>query len=349
MNASKKMENRKQDHIDLALQSRTDKPDSAFYYEPLLGKHPGEGERIPIPFGSKVMLAPIWISSMTGGTEEAKHINRNLAMACAEFGLGMGLGSCRPLLHSRERFDDFNLRPILGPDRPFYANLGLAQIDELIQKKEISRINDLLGQLDADGLIVHINPLQEWLQPEGDRYERPALLILEDLLRFAEFPVIVKEVGQGMGPESLKILLQMPLAAIEFAAFGGTNFSKLEWLRAEDSKQAHQYPFIRVGHTAEEMLGYISKILQYENLQLRTHRLIISGGIRDFLHGFACIQQSPLPAVYGQASAFLSHAREGYDKLQTFVQAQITGLQMAGQFLHLKNQDPASGFKSECL
>ncbi len=104
---------------------------------------------------------------MTGGTEMARHINRNLAEACAEFGLGMGLGSCRPLLEGNERFEDFDLRPIIGADRPLYANLGVAQLEELFAAKEGQRIVDLVGSIQADGLIVHVNPLQEWFRPRA--------------------------------------------------------------------------------------------------------------------------------------------------------------------------------------
>jgi isopentenyl-diphosphate delta-isomerase len=165
---------RKKDHIELALKSQSAELDNRFYYEPLMSAHP-QGELTPVEFLGKEMKAPIWISSMTGGTEVAGKINKNLAKACAEFGLGMGLGSTRKLLESDEYFDDFNLRDILGDDRPFYANLGIAQVEKLIAEKATDKIDALLEKLRADGLFIHVNPFQEWLQPEGDKITLPPI------------------------------------------------------------------------------------------------------------------------------------------------------------------------------
>ena len=170
------MSDRKKDHIDLAFQARTgnDEIDSRFNYEPMLSHHP-TGDLKPFEFLRKTLRAPIWVSSMTGGTELAGHINRNLARACREFGLGMGLGSCRPILLNDEHFADFDMRNIIGEDLPFYANLGIAQLEELVLKDDIEPVNQLIRKLRADGLIIHVNPMQEWLQPEGDRISQPPI------------------------------------------------------------------------------------------------------------------------------------------------------------------------------
>jgi isopentenyl-diphosphate delta-isomerase len=143
----------------------------------------------------------------------------------------------------------------------------------------------------------------------------------------------VKEVGQGMGPESLRRLLQLPLAAVEFAAAGGTNFAKLELLRTDTETQNTFEPIAQVGHSAAEMLGFVRQIWQELGPECRTQQIIVSGGITDFLDGFYLIEQSPLPAVYGQASAFLKHAMGEYDALQSFVKAQVRGLELAKAFL----------------
>ena len=102
---------RKKDHIDLAFKSSIAKQDSRFYYEPLFDGHPLE-DLSEISFVGKKMRAPIWISSMTGGTKEAATINKNLARACGQFGLGMGLGSCRIILEDDEFLADFQLRKL---------------------------------------------------------------------------------------------------------------------------------------------------------------------------------------------------------------------------------------------
>jgi isopentenyl-diphosphate delta-isomerase len=321
------MENRKKDHIELAFQSELPgkEIDSRFYYEPMMSRHP---EGIPGNFflAGKKLRAPIWISSMTGGTELAGKINRNLARVAHEFGLGMGLGSCRTLLVDNKHFSDFNMRDELGADLPFFANLGICQIEQMIAKKELGKIDELLSKLRADGLIVHVNPLQEWFQPEGDRLRRPAIESIRILLAQAGYPVIVKE-GQGMGMESLRALLELPLESVEFAAFGGVNFAKVELLRAEERMKQVFEPLTRVGHDAFQMTEMVNVIFGEGNVQCKN--IIISGGIRTFLDGYYLIRKSKLPAIYGQASGFLKYATEN----------QVKGLELAYAFLRVKEQD----------
>lgn len=331
------LEERKSAHIDLAFASQTPgiHSDKRFFYEPALAGHPQEAFP-PIPFLGKEFRAPIWISSMTGGTEMARTINKNLARACKEFGLGMGLGSCRPLLEGRERFADFDLRPLLGDDRPFYANLGVAQLEELFLANQSGRIAELVNSIQADGLIVHINPMQEWFQPEGDRYYMSPLEIISRLLDAFTFPIIVKEVGQGMGPESLRALLKMPIAALDFGAYGGTNFSKLEMLRDTNGRATQFEPLIYVGHTADEMVGFVNRIIEEEKENIACKQVIISGGVNSFLDGFYLTEKLNTPSVYGQASAFLKQATGDYETLQSYVEAQIDGLRVAKRFLKIK-------------
>src|SRR5262245_6106730 len=177
------LSDRKLDHIELAFKAdmANQGPDDRFYYEPLLAAHP---QNLPSEFSflGKKLKAPLWVSSMTGGTEKAHVINTRLATVSAKYGLGMGLGSCRPLLDSHERLSDFDIRNILGPDLPLYANLGIAQIEELLSNNASDKIIELVHLLKADGLIVHINPIQEWLQPEGDRINTPPIHTLQQLL-----------------------------------------------------------------------------------------------------------------------------------------------------------------------
>ncbi len=329
---------RKKDHIDLAFRSRVESGelDRRFYYEPLLAAHPATGSLPAFSFLGKTLRSPIWVSSMTGGTALAGKINHHLARACAEFGMGMGLGSCRQLLYSNEHFADFDVRDTMGAELPLFANLGVAQIEKLFEQKETERIPTLLQKLRADGLIVHVNPLQEAMQPEGDIFKRPPLEVVQELLKTFDFQIIVKEVGQGFGPESLRALLQLPLAAIEFAAAGGTNFAKLELLRSDVSKQEIFEKMTAQGHTAIEMLDWTNTIQAELGERCLTPNLILSGGVTDFLDGYFLTQKSALPAVYGQASGFLRHAQGDYAQLQAYVAAQVRGLELAGAFLKVK-------------
>lgn len=329
---------RKKDHIQLAFQSqvKSGELDKRFYYEPILSGHPQKGSYPKLTFLDKTLNAPIWVSSMTGGTEMAYTINQNLARVCGEFGMGMGLGSCRSLLHSNERIKDFDVRFLMGDDLPLYANLGIAQVEQLVVQKESWRILELLKKLDADGLIIHVNPLQEWLQPEGDFIRYSPLQTIEQILEQLDIKVIVKEVGQGMGYKSIKALLQLPLEAIDFAASGGTNFAKLELLRSTPSQQFIFENIARLGHTAEEMVEFTNKAVQELGNKVQCQQIIISGGVRNFLDGYYLMKKSKLTSIYGQASGFLKHAQGNYDKLQAYVAAQVSGLELSNAFLRIK-------------
>jgi len=329
---------RKKDHIELAFRSRVESGqlDPRFYYEPLLAAHPTPGSLKAFSFLGKTLRSPIWVSSMTGGTALAGKINHYLARACSEFGMGMGLGSCRQLLYSDEYLPDFDVRSTMGSDLPLFANLGVAQIETLFEQKETERIPTLLHKLRADGLIVHVNPLQEAMQPEGDVFRRSPLEVVQELLQTFDFKMIVKEVGQGFGPESLRALLQLPLAAIEFAAAGGTNFAKLELLRSDAAKLAIFEKIAAVGHNATEMLDWTNALKTELGERCLTPNLILSGGVMDFLDGYYLTQKSVMPAVYGQASGFLKHAQGDYEELRAFVQSQVRGLELAGAFLKVK-------------
>jgi isopentenyl-diphosphate delta-isomerase len=329
---------RKQDHIELAFQSRilTENLDSRFYYEPLLSAHPNKINGYPKSFLNKQILAPIWVSSMTGGTEKASMINKNLAMACKEFGLSMGLGSCRSILDSDDRLSDFAMRSFIG-DQPLFANLGTAQLEELIKADNLNAINRLIEKLEADGIIIHVNPLQEWLQDEGDQITTSPIDVIRTVLREVRMPIIVKEVGQGFGPESLKELLQLPLEAIEFAASGGTNFSLLELLRSSEERKEAFQSFANIGHSAEQMVGYLNDLIPSLGPKVNCRNFIISGGITNFLDGYYHISKLNHNAIYGQASSMLKHAQISYEALHQYISLQIEGLKFASAYLRIKS------------
>lgn len=332
------MENRKKDHINQAFQARVEKSevDHRFNYEPLLAAHPVE-RPTPFPFAGKTMRLPLWISSMTGGTSQAGVINRNLARACNEFGLGMGLGSCRILLEDEKRIEDFDLRSIIGEESPFYANLGIAQLEHLIEEKAVDKISNLVDRLQADGIIIHINPLQEAFQPEGDVFKRPPLDTLQEFLETTHTRVIVKEVGQGMGPESIQRLLHLPIEAIEFGALGGTNFTLLELMRNKGEELTAFDAFGKVGHTAEEMTLLINEVDSKSNIH-SCNQVIISGGITHILDGYYLQQICKLPSVIGMGSALLKVASGKYEELQSYLQQVEKSYQLAATYLRVRER-----------
>ncbi len=178
--------------------------------------------------------------------------------------------------------------------------------------------------------------MQELFQPEGDFLARPSLEILNDFLSAFNGKVIDKEVGQGMGPESLAALMKLPLSAIEFGALGGTNFSKLEMLRDHKNIKTHFSPLSNIGHTADEMVGFVNTILENEK-DIKCREFIISGGVKDFLDGHYLLTRLKANAVYGQARSFLTYANDDYESLKYYCKQQIDGLKMASQFLRVRS------------
>lgn len=325
---------RKKSHLDLAFHAQNNLWDQRFYYEPMLSSHP-KTNCLPITFGNKTMQFPIWISSMTGGTSSAGPINRLLAQTAKKYGFGMGLGSCRVILEDHTYFDDFNLRPILGDAIPLFANIGIAQIEKILANHQSYKLKQLIEKLDADGLIIHVNPLQEWIQPEGDMIQFSPLTTIQNLLNEIDFPIIVKEVGQGFGPESMKALLQLPILAIDFAANGGTNFSKLELLRNQPLQEYYE-DIARLGHSAYEMVDFLNIAIEELKEKRKCNQVIISGGIKNFLDGYYCISKVKIPAIYGQAAPFLKEAIKSQQDLDRFAEMQIKGLLMSNQFLKIR-------------
>lgn len=335
---------RKQDHIELAFKSATAAAlnDTRFDYEPMLSPHIDQLPTVHI-FGKDFKL-PLWVSSMTGGTEKAGKINRNLATVAGKYGFGIGLGSCRSLLYSDDHLNDFKIRKYLGYDSLLYANLGIAQVQQLIDEGKTHMIQLLLDKLEADGLLIHVNPLQEWLQPEGDRFHASPVNTVQSLLQHASYKIIVKEVGQGIGPASLKALLQLPLEGIEFAAFGGTNFAKLELLRSDDVRMEQQMPLSKVGHTAIDMIQTINECGKQLGDKMLCKQFIISGGVKNFLDVFYLRNMLEYASVAGQASAMLKYAQVSQEALEQYIETQKNGLLFAQSFLHLRRQDGSHSF-----
>lgn len=327
---------RKEDHITMAFQSASgaNEVDPRFSYEPMLSGHATKGIDLSRKVCGLTMNYPIWISSMTGGTEKARIINNNLAKLAGEYGLGMGLGSCRQLLYEDRRLSEFDVKKLM-PDSPLLINLGIAQIEELIDKKDTALIKSLIDKLSADGLIIHINPLQEWLQPEGDRIKGAPIELVAQILEEADYPIIVKEVGQGFGRASLEALLALPLEAVDLAGFGGTNFSKLELLRSDEIRQQSFGGVLRVGHTCEEMIDLINEVRTSNPSAIQCKQIIISGGVKGFLDGYYHMQRCHMSNLYAQASGFLRHAMD-YSELKKYLELEIEGLKMAHALLRVK-------------
>lgn len=326
---------RKEGHIALAHNSQTlsHTKDPRFFYEPLF-YHQSTIDHSRNILGKKVSY-PLWISSMTGGTEKAKLFNQNLAQVARQYKLGMGLGSIRPLLYSHERFSDFDLRNTLGPDLPLVGNIGIAQVEELISLSKLHLLDELCQKLELNGLFIHLNLLQEWFQPNGDVVKGNPLEILKVACDQLKTPILIKEVGHGFGPKSLEVLLDLPIAGIEFGAYGGTNFSLIEEKRKKE--QSLEHPLIFVGHTTDEMMDFLMGLsVKSESLQkkLKDSVIIVSGGMHGFLDGHYALEKMKMitPALYAHAKEFIVRAHSP-EALFSFVENELKGLDMASRVL----------------
>lgn len=333
------MSDRKKDHIELALSLKSLSQDKRFWYEPVVSAFNSEKLKPNFKIANKKIKFPLWVSSMTGGTKQAKLINQNLAKACKKFGLGMGLGSCRSLFESENHFSDFDIRSIMGDEQPLFGNIGIAQLEQYLLNGKIGQFTELLNKLSLDGWIVHLNPLQEWAQPEGDRYQKPPLETLTRFLDQVQFPIIVKEVGHGFGPRSLDALLSLPLAAIELAGFGGTNFTLIEQARQDESlkdKKSSLVEMAAVGQTNQDMVNIINSIVD----QSKEYPLIIfSGGIHSSLDGYYFQQKCLIPSLFAQAGQFLRMALKGEVELFNYVENQIELYEVANRFLTIREEN----------
>jgi isopentenyl-diphosphate delta-isomerase len=185
-------------------------------------------------FLGRQLAAPILVSCMTGGTPEAREINARLARVAQQFGLAMGLGSGRALIESPEQLPTFEVRS-QAPDILLFANLGAVQLNKGYGATECRRLVELLR---ADALVLHCNPLQEALQPEGDTCFAGLLRAIEKLCAEVDFPVVVKEVGWGIAADQVRKLFDAGVAAVDLAGAGGTSWSEVERYRMTEPWRA---------------------------------------------------------------------------------------------------------------
>jgi isopentenyl-diphosphate delta-isomerase len=251
-------------------------------------------------FGRR-LRAPLLISCMTGGTQEAREINTILARAAQDHGLAMGLGSGRALLENPDLLQTFDVRAV-APDVLLFANLGAVQLNKGYGVAECRR---LVEMLQADALVLHLNALQEAVQPEGDTVFRGLIDKIAVVCAKLELPVIAKEVGWGIAPEEVHALFDAGCAAVDLAGAGGTSWSEVERYRiAEPWRAKVAAAFAGWGiPTAESLRGAV---------QLGPYGLLIaSGGIRS---GMDAVKALALGAdLVGVAGPFLRAAARGDD------------------------------------
>lgn len=293
---------RKADHIRINLEENVQFPQLTTGLERFRFVHQALPEldmtRVDLSvmlFGRKVQ-APLLISSMTGGTEAAERINRNLAIGAQARGIAMGVGSQRTGIEVGETAYSFRVRQE-APDILLFANLGAAQLNKGYTVDHCRRAVDMIG---ADALILHLNPLQEAVQADGDWNWAGLLGKIGQVCASVGVPVIAKEVGWGINGPLARRLAEVGIAAIDVAGAGGTSWTEVEYHRAPTERLR------RIARTfADWGIPTADSLIQVRQAAPELPA-IASGGIRDGIDVAKCVALGA--TLVGLASPFLRAA-----------------------------------------
>ncbi len=258
-------------------------------------------------FGAR-LSAPILVSSMTGGTDSAHAINLNLAEAAQECKVAMGVGSQRAALEHPEQVKTFQVRSV-APDILLFANLGAVQLNYGYGVDECRRVVDMIQ---ANALILHLNPLQEAVQDAGDTNFEGLAKKIEEVCRKIDVPVIIKEVGWGISERSAKLLAECGVSAIDVAGAGGTSWSQVEMYRAPDEfTRQLAASFIGWGISTAESILNVKK-------SAPDMTIFASGGIKDGLDIAKCVALGA--KLGGMAGGFLKAAAASTESVVELMQ-----------------------------
>jgi len=286
-------------------------------------------------FLNRELHAPLLISSMTGGTELAKRINFRLAAIAQEYRLAMGVGSQRVALEKPELSDSFRIRR-LAPDALLFANIGAVQLNYSYGLDECLAAIDLL---EADALILHLNPLQEAVQSRGDRNFKNIFDHLEILCERLTVPVIAKEVGNGISGKLAKRLIDCGVRAIDVAGAGGTSWARVEGGRALDARQH------RLGKTFSDWGIPTADCIRQVRSVSKSIPLIASGGLRSGLDAAKCVALGA--DLAGFALPFLQTANESEEAVRSLTEILID--EMKTVLFCTGNSDLESLVRSQAL
>ena len=311
------MRDRKAEHIDLALedgmQLHSSFFDEYFFDHLALPEIDYKDLDLSVEFIGRSLRAPLLISCMTGGTEQATRINRNLAVAAQATGIALGVGSQRRALEDPAQAASFDVRE-LAPSVPLLANLGAVQLNYGFGLEECRRA---VKMIDADALVLHLNPLQEALQPEGQCNFSDLVPRIAEIVSSLEVPVIVKEIGCGISSEAGRALRDAGLTILDTAGLGGTSWARIEAKRADDVDLGELF--------ADWGVPTPRSIRALRSLEGVT--VIASGGVRNGIDVAKAIALGG--DIVGLAQPFLAAANDSADRAIEKVKRLVRELKIA--------------------
>jgi isopentenyl-diphosphate delta-isomerase len=286
-------------------------------------------------FLGQELRAPLLISSMTGGTASARAINRRLAQAAQELDVAMSVGSQRAAIEDQAWADTYRVRDV-APGVLLLANLGAIQ---LVKSYTVDHCRRAVDMIEASGLILHLNPLQEALQPGGDTHFGGLVRRIADVCRALPVPVVVKEVGYGLSKEAARKLIDAGVSALDIAGAGGTSWSEVERHRVrggQGDRIAAQFDSWGIPTAASlRMVRSVAPGVP----------LIASGGIETGIDVAKCIALGA--DLVGLAWPLLRPAFVSADAVVDTLQAICQTLRVA--MFCIGTQDIAALRKGECL
>jgi isopentenyl-diphosphate delta-isomerase len=235
---AQKTEKRKAEHIKICLEQKAQATNVKAGFEDIHLVHRALPEvnrkdiNLSTSFLGKKFNAPLIVGAMTGGTEEATQINSNIAQAVEKLGLGMGLGSQRAAIEDQKLEKTYAVARKAAPNAFLIANIGGVQ---LVHGYGIKEVRKVVEMIDADAVAIHLNALQEAVQPEGQTNFKGVLAKIAQVAGELDKPVIVKETGAGISAEDAKALQAAGVKAIDVGGVGGTSFAAVEYYRGRTS------------------------------------------------------------------------------------------------------------------
>jgi isopentenyl-diphosphate delta-isomerase len=318
---------RKEDHIRICLGNKAQAKNATSGFEDIQLVHRALPEvnkekiNLSTTFLGKKFNAPIIVGAMTGGTEQATQINASIAQAVEKLGLGMGVGSQRAAIENQKLEQTYAIARKMAPNAFLIANIGGVQLVHGYGLKEVKKVVEMI---DADAVAVHLNALQEAVQPEGQTNFKGVLAKISEIAGALDTPVIVKETGAGISAEDAKALEDAGVKAIDVGGVGGTSFAAVEYYRTVARENLSGEAFWDWGiPTAVSLI---------ETVQTIKLPVIASGGLRSGTDAAKALALNACLASISQPilQAAVKGEKETEDKLSCLIEELRNALFLVG-------------------